>query len=271
MDHMQLLLPRGTRPDGPDDASDTATGVDLHAHYGRDWLEHGGVRVNFIASVDGRATVAGRSRGLQTPGDNKVFAALRDLADVVLVGASTAAAEDYRPAHPAAERQTIRQERGLSAAPAVAIASSTLDLDLSRPIFADDSALAPTLIITGSAAPVTRRNDIIDATGSNRSLQLVEVPSRADGALDFAAAVGQLRAMGYRRILCEGGPRLFASAVLARAVDDLCITLAPMLVGPAGPAILSGPEWQADLLPQLRLTGLLVEDDALFCRYQLRH
>ena len=61
---MRQLLPAGP-----------GTEVDLHAFYASDgWLDDGGVRVNFIASADGAATVAGLSRGLQTPGDNRVFA-----------------------------------------------------------------------------------------------------------------------------------------------------------------------------------------------------
>lgn len=265
---MRLLLPSEPRPDT---STESGSEVDLHAHYGNDWLEDGGVRVNFVASIDGRATVSGRSQGLQTPGDNKIFAALRDLADVVLVGAATAGAESYRPVRPDTRRQEVRRSLGLNEAPAIAVVSTSLALDLTLPLYSDDTALAPTLIVTGSAAPVTRRNDIIDAAGTNRALQLIEVPSQADGAVDLAAAIAQLRDMGYRRILCEGGPRLFASAVLARAVDELCITVSPMLVGPQGPTILSGPAWPADLLPQLRLTGLLSEDDALFCRYALQH
>src|SRR6201747_688838 len=79
IDAMQSLFP----------PSDTRSNVDVNEFFGRDWLESGGVRVNFIASVDGAVTIAGKSRGLQTPGDNLVFAALRDLADVVLVGAGT--------------------------------------------------------------------------------------------------------------------------------------------------------------------------------------
>src|SRR5829696_8030169 len=55
------------------------------------------VRVNFIASLDGATTVAGRSKGLQSPGDLRVFRLLRALADGVLVGAGTAAAEGYGP------------------------------------------------------------------------------------------------------------------------------------------------------------------------------
>ena len=78
---MRALLPR------------FADDPDVHAHYARDWVARGGVRVNFVSAADGAVTADGKSKGLQTPGDNRVFAALRDLADVVLVGAGTAVAE----------------------------------------------------------------------------------------------------------------------------------------------------------------------------------
>jgi hypothetical protein len=57
--------------------------------------------------------------------------------------------------------------------------------------------------------------------------------------------------------------------VLARSVDELCLSVSPMLAGPGGPRIVGGDAWPESFLPQLRLTGLLLEDDALFCRYRL--
>ncbi|MCW2541678.1 MAG: pyrimidine reductase family protein [Frankiales bacterium] len=245
--------------------------TDLYAHYGANWLDEGGVRANFIASVDGAASAAGVSAGLQTPGDNRVFAALRDLADVILVGASTASVEGYAPAAPGSQRRARRLELGLAEAPAIAVLSGSLGLDLSRPLFNAVERLAPTIIVTSSAAPMSRRNDIIDLAASVSELQLIEVPADAGGNVDFVAAVAQLRELGYRRILCEGGPRVLASGITAGQIDELCLTISPMLGGTDTPRILNGPAWPADFLPQLSLTGLLIEDDALFCRYLVRH
>jgi len=91
-----------------------AIDVDVHEHYARHWLDRGGVRANFISSVDGAVSVAGLSRGLQTPGDNRVFAVLRDLTDVVLVGAGTARMEGYAAIRVSADRQATRKRFGLS-------------------------------------------------------------------------------------------------------------------------------------------------------------
>jgi len=240
--------------------------LDLHAHYADGWVADGGVRVNFVSSADGAAAAGGLSRGLQTPGDNAVFAVLRDLADVILVGAATAAAEGYRPANPSARRREARTRYGLAEVPAIAVMSASLRLDLSAELFSA-ATRAPTLVVTGSAAPIGARNDIIDLAGGQTQLQLVQAHSGPDGGVDFAAAVAALRELGYRRILCEGGPRLFAAGVAAGAVDELCLTVSPMLTGPEGPRIVAGQPWPAELQAGLRLTGLLTEDSALFCRY----
>ncbi|HEX2903991.1 MAG TPA: dihydrofolate reductase family protein [Jatrophihabitans sp.] len=256
---MHLLLPRPGAP-----TSDAE--VDVHAHYAAGWLQEEAVRVNFISSADGAAAADGLSRQLQTPGDNTVFAALRDLADVILVGAATATAEGYRPSVPGARRQRLRSEFGLPPAPAIAVVSGQLNLELDAPLYTEAS-LAPTIVITGSAAPVARRNDIIDLAGSRSSLQLLQVDSDASGGVDFAAAVAALRAQGFRHILCEGGPRLFAAGVAAGAIDELCVSYSPKLIGPGAPRIVAGSAWPAAV--DLELTGLLAEDGALFARYRL--
>src|SRR3954468_1513578 len=169
---MRALLPAGW--DGSADpahpahsaatAGDGDRPVDLHAYYAHDWVAEGGVRVNFVSSVDGAGAASGLSRGLQTPGDNAVFAVLRDMADVILVGAATAAAERYRPANPSARRRAVRSEYGLAEVPAIAVMSSSLQLDLAAELFSA-ATQAPTLVITGSAAPISARNDIIDLAG----------------------------------------------------------------------------------------------------------
>src|ERR1700722_4030677 len=113
----QIVPPPGSEP------------VDIHDYYARDWIDTGGLRVNFIASVDGAIAASGRSRGLQTPGDNAIFAALRDLADVVLLGAGTARVEGYGALRPSSRRHAARTGRGLSAQLPIAIVTNSLRLD----------------------------------------------------------------------------------------------------------------------------------------------
>jgi riboflavin biosynthesis pyrimidine reductase len=240
--------------------------VDLHAFYAQDWLVPGGVRVNFVASVDGGITAAGLSKGLQTPGDNRVFAVLRDLADVVMVGASTATAENYGPVRLSDERQAIRRALGLLPNPAIAVVSGSLDIDLSAPLYREASPESPVIVITGPHAPVDMRNDIIDLASSAAAVQLVEVAAAGSG-VSFAGAVARLRELEYTRILCEGGPRLFTAGLAERSVTELCLSVSPMLLPGAAARIVHDEHWPEGNVPKLTLLGLLAEDSALFCRY----
>jgi riboflavin biosynthesis pyrimidine reductase len=72
---------------------------------------------------------------------------------------------------------------------------------------------------------------------------------------------------GLRRVLSEGGPTVLAAFAAAGELDELCLSLTPLLAGPVAPRILSGPAWTGGTLP-LALTGLLEEDGALFLRYR---
>lgn len=229
--------------------------VDLHAFYAADWLEGGGVRMDFVASVDGAGALAGRSRGLQTPGDNRVFAALRDLADVVVAGAGTIRDEGYGPARLSEQRLDRRRSYGLRDELPIAAVSASLRLDPSSALF---TASRP-IVITSGAADADRR----------RALEAVaDVVVCGDETVDLSAARTALVERGLTRIVCEGGPRLFADLLRAGAVDELCLSVSPLLAGPDLPRIVGG-----EALPQptpLRLVGLLEEDGALFARYRIK-
>jgi riboflavin biosynthesis pyrimidine reductase len=234
--------------------------VDLHAVYAKDWLEPGGLRVNFVSSVDGAAQADGKSKGLQTPGDNRVFATLRDLADVVLAGAGTAVAEGYRPIVVSARRRTIRREHGLRETLPTAVASRTLRLDPAHDLFAGASAEARTIVLTCKAAPADRREALE---------QVADVALCGDDDVEPARMRAALEERGLTRILSEGGPSSFAQLAAAPGVvDELCLSLSPLLAGPGPGRITSGPPWPR--ARDLELTGLLEEDGALFLRYRLR-
>jgi riboflavin biosynthesis pyrimidine reductase len=226
--------------------------ADVHAHYARDWLEAGGVRANFVCSVDGAISAGGLSRGLQTPGDNRVFAALRDLADVVLVGAGTATAEGYRPTSLSGRREELRLAHGLEAALPVAVVSGLLRIDPGAALYADPSTI---LLTTENADPSVIRS------------LAAEVVICGDEQVDFAAAIAALRSRGLTRVLCEGGPTLFASIAGAGLLDELCVSISPVLAGPGAGRLSAGVDWIA--ARDLVLTGLLEEDGALFGRYRM--
>lgn len=226
--------------------------ADLHAHYARDWVDHGGIRANMVAGVDGAAVAEGRSRGLQTPGDNRVFAALRDLADVVLVGSVTAQAEGYRPARFDQARRALRRQYGFRAHLPVALVTRGLHLDLSGSLFADPEH-RPIVLTCASA-------------DAGLLAPLADVLVCGEDEIDFGEARRQLAARGFTRILCEGGPTLLGRIVDAGELDELCLSVTPLLTGPSAPRIVDGRPW-GDAPRLLEIRGLLEEDDALFVRY----
>lgn len=233
--------------------------ADIHSSYARDWLEPGGVRMNFVCSADGAATDDGLSRGLQTPGDNRVFAALRDLADVVLVGAGTVRAEGYGRITLSERRRGVRREHGLSEDLPIAVVSRALRLDPDAALFTDASRQARTVVLTCADT---------DAALRSRLGKVADVVVCGADRVDFVAARAALTERGYSRILGEGGPTLFAQMARAGAVDELCLSVSPLLAGPGARRIVAGQLWSGDPVG-LSLTGLLEEDGALFCRYRV--
>jgi len=240
IDHMRALLPV------------PAAEVDLHEVYARHWVEVGGWRANMISSVDGAATAAGLSAGLQTPGDNAVFAVLRDLADVVLVGAGTAVAEGYGPARPGGARLEHRRRHGFADELPVVIVSRRLRLDPISPLLG-----APgTIVVTCAAAPAVRLP--------------AEVVVCGEEDLDYRRVRELLEGRGLRRVLCEGGPTVLGQVVAAGQLDELCLSVSPLLVGPGAPRIVTGMPWDPMVARDLTLTSLLEEDGALFLRLRAR-
>jgi riboflavin biosynthesis pyrimidine reductase len=232
--------------------------ADIHAHYADGWIGEGGLRMNFVASVDGAASAAGKSRGLQTPGDNLIFAALRDLADVVVAGLGTVVVESYRAAQLSDRRAAVRRDYGLPNRLPIAVVSRSLRLDPLDPLFRNAPPDARTIVLTCTAADPDRRRALN---------QVAEVVDCGTDVVDPPLARAALAERGLRRILCEGGPTLFAGFAAAGAVDELCLSVSPLLTGPGARRITAGAGWPSSV--PLHLIGLLEEDGALFCRYRV--
>lgn len=212
---------------------------------GRPWL-----RVNMVASADGGAWVEGRSGGLSSKADRRIFAVLRGMADVIVAGAATVRAEGYGAVEPRASWQALRA--GRSPVPPIAVVTRGLDLDLDGPLFA--GALARTIVVTCEAAPAERRK---------RAAGVADVIVAGDREVHLETALRELQARGLSRVLCEGGPRLNAQLAAAGLIDELCLTISPLLVGGGAARILDGETARATL----RLGHVLEEDGVLFCRY----
>lgn len=236
-----------------------AEDVDVHAVYSAGWLDAGGLRVNFVASADGAAQLAGKSEGLQTKGDNRVFAALRDLADVVLAGAGTVAIEGYRAVQVSDRRRAVRRDYGLRDVLPTAVLSRSLRFDPESALFTDAEPDARTVVLTCEAAPAERRAALA---------RVADVAICGGELVEPALARRALEDRGLTRILSEGGPISFADLALGGVVDELCLSLTPLLVGPGPTRITNGPAPWPDPT-QLTLVDLLEEDGALFARYRL--
>ncbi|ERK69502.1 pyrimidine reductase family protein [Leifsonia aquatica] len=212
------------------------------------------VRVNFVSSVDGAATVQGLSAGLGGDADHRVFDLLRRLCDVVVVGAGTVRAEGYGPMRVDRASQRARVAAGLTDQPVFALVSAGLDLDPASRIFTD--APVRPIVITAETAPAEKR----DALAAVADVLVCGVDR-----VDPAAMVAALAERGLGRIHCEGGPHLFGDVIAAGAVDELCLTVSPTLVAGTASRIATGAT--PEVPPELRLAHVLQSESTLLLRY----
>lgn len=210
-----------------------------------------GLRANMIFSADGAAAFGGRAGPLSCPTDQKLLRILRGLADVVLVGAGTARAENYGPVKLTDAARSRRHHEGRFEPPPIAVVSRSGDLP--DRLFSDPDQ--PPILVTCARTAARFEDD-------DRLRLLIA----GEDSVDVALAVAMLREQGMHRILCEGGPTLLDELVEADAVTELCVTLAPRLAAsqPVGyrvhPARLTAPV-------TMRLAHALVCDDYLFLKY----
>jgi riboflavin biosynthesis pyrimidine reductase len=196
------------------------------------------VRLNMIASIDGATAVAGVSGGLGGPADQELFSVLRSQADAVLVAAGTVRAERYGPL-------------GLP----TAVVSRSCRLDWDSPFFT--GATAQPIVVTVAEAPAPDRKKAMD---------VAQVIIAGERDVDFAAALGTLAERGFARVLAEGGPSLNGQLAAAGLLDEVCLTLSPLLVAGDAKRILSGPGLP---VPQRwRLRSLCEQDGFLFLRFR---
>ncbi|WP_280511320.1 pyrimidine reductase family protein [Nocardia farcinica] len=211
------------------------------------------VRVNFVASIDGAATSGDVTAALGTPADKRVFKLLRDLADVVLVGAGTVRTENYGGARTDAARRRSLHDRSRGghpdgAPPPIAVVTASAALEPTCRLLTDTTV--PPLIITAAAAPADRKEKLA-AAGA-------EVIEAGEAAVTAKALLAALAERGLHRVLCEGGPHLFGQLIEADLVDELCLTTAPVLVGgTAGRISLSAREFHQ----HMHRRHMILDDD----------
>ncbi len=196
---MQQLIPDLRTVDDP---AVLIAADDRHPPAGRPW-----VMANMVMSIDGAYSRDGRSAGLSGDADRAMFAALRTLADVVLVAAGTARAERYR-------RPAAVPGHG-SARLAVVTRSARIPDD--QPFLSGEGP-----------DPIVFHPSDADTSSVPSGVEL-----RASGTtdVDLAGSLANLRSDGAELVLCEGGPNLLGQLVGAGLLDELFVTLAPTVVG----------------------------------------
>jgi riboflavin biosynthesis pyrimidine reductase len=225
---------------------DIAIGDHYSANTGSPWL-----RVNFVSSIDGAATVGGKSGGLGGDADHRVFDILRTLCDVVVVASGTVKAEGYGAMILDAASVEARVAAGLKPQPTFAVVSGSLSLDPTSDVFT--KAPVRPLIFTSESAP------------PNEALaKVADIVACGSKSVDPALMVSALAERGLTRIHCEGGPSLFGSLLAADVVDELCLTVSPLLAGGDSGRIAKGAVFDPRTMS---LAGILHSGDTLLLRY----
>ncbi len=223
------------------------------------------VLANMVGGLDGSAAVGGRVGALTGGADAVLFRRLRALADVVLVGAQTVRAEGYGPVCLPDELRSEREAAGRPAVPPVAVVSRSLRLDWDGPLFTEAEPSSPTLVLTVAASATG------PAAGEARrhcELVVVDAPSGAadgDAGVAVSALLAALADRGHGVVLCEGGPSLLGELVAAGRLDELCLTLAPVIGGDPLPVVATAPGVP---LRSFTLCQVATDEGALFLRYE---
>jgi riboflavin-specific deaminase-like protein len=210
--------------------------------------------LNMVSSLDGKATLDWRTKGLSSDLDRELFHALRAEADAVMVGAGTARTERYGRIAKSEEVHDRRRAEGLDPDPVAVIVSGRLDLPADLPLLQEPEQRV--VIATGSDARLE---------GTRAQIEYEQVGD------DLALLMARLREHhGVRSILCEGGPTLNSFLFAADLVDELFLSLSPTAIG--GAAALTIVAGKALVEPaELEPVWFAHGDGDLFTRWRVKH
>ena len=215
------------------------------------------VRGNMIASLDGGATDDGKAGGLAGAGDRAVFSLMRHAADVILVGAATVRVENYSGAQLSVAARQERQHRGQAEVPPIAVVTRSGNLDPSARLFTRTEV--PPLILTTS-----RFHDDADRRLGSLA-EVIDASGPEPDSVDSATVLKILADRGLYRVLTEGGPLLLGTLIEEGLLDELCLTVAPILVGGGSKRIVTG---MGKVHTTMRRTHALTDTDGyLYTRY----
>jgi riboflavin-specific deaminase-like protein len=208
--------------------------------------------LNMVSSLDGKATIDWRTKGLSTDLDRQLFHHLRTQADAVMVGAGTARTERYGRITKTDELRDKREAEGLARDPVAVIVSSRLDLPKDLPLLNEPEQRV--VIATSSDATIEGLGDQVEYARVGDDLRLLATQLRWE--------------YGVRSVLCEGGPTLNSHLLAAGLVDELFLTLNPKLAGGAAAlTIVAGRELVEPA--ELSLISVAEGDGDLFTRWRV--
>jgi riboflavin biosynthesis pyrimidine reductase len=219
------------------------------------------VRAVMVSTIDGAArSPSGLTAGISSAPDRLVFATMRGLSDVILVGAQTVRSEGYGPPRARPELAARREAAGQRPVARVAVVTGKGYLDTGSSLF--QQATEPPLVFAPGTLP-TERREALAATS--------EIVIAGEDRVEGAAIVEELAARGLRRITCEGGPTLLGQMAAAGLVDELCLTVTPLLSGGSYSdhpvvRILEGAPLRDSPRP-MHLEHVIESDGTLFLRY----
>jgi 5-amino-6-(5-phosphoribosylamino)uracil reductase len=212
--------------------------------------------LNMVTTADGRAAVEGRTRAISSDTDRAIFHNLRTQADAIMAGAGTIRSERYGALIKTDELREKRVREGLEPNPLAIVVSGRLHLPEDVGLLQD---------------PESRVVILTQSDGELSGVQAQVEYLRADpGPWDPRPQFEALRKQyGVRSILCEGGPTLNSSLLPYGLVDELFLTVAPLLAGGPEEMTILGASPEPALTP-LELIWSLEDRGELFLRYRLQ-
>jgi len=223
------------------------------------------VYINMVTSVDGKATVDGSERGLGSPDDQRMMHELRVHADAVINGASTLRISGSSPRVRDAGLKAQRKQRGLAPQAMGVVVTRSGDLPLDAPFFTSKDYDAVVVVVDTTPQ---ERVSAISATGRH----VITVPDRPDNGAEIVRTLRDR--FGVRHLLCEGGPTLNQTFLLAEVADELFLTIAPWIVaGEENLTAAEGAPFHRLTMPRLRLLQYFHDQatDELFLRYAISY
>lgn len=224
--------------------------LEIQMAYERGRSDRPWIVANFVSTIDGATVVDGGSTAINDDDDMKMFGALRATADFILVGAGTIRAEDYGPANLDERRREARIAAGLDPTPHLVVVTRSLDLDPNDRVFGDPENRVT--VLTDESAPDDRFGTLSEVADVVRL--------KSTGVEDIVHYMRLARV-----VLCEGGATLMGQLVAARLVDEMALTVAPVLVSGVSNRVAHGAEARPPL--DMTLDNVLYGDRSLFLRY----